>query len=521
MHVTITPDTSLSGQPDGLLLNPGDSLTVLQDAYVAAPQTGLVLRDRSQALILGQVSGGDHAITATGNTTVLIGTTGVIAGDVQANGTRVALTVQGQIYGDVTLSGAKLQCDVSGTIIGDVTLAAIAEHANLQISGQITGAFQVTGAAIGLDLAGADLAGLTVVAQRIHLTGSDIHATKAVKLVTTSDTVPGGIVSVSGVAGSDFAGGLLVKSATFANLHLTGGVSVSALALQGRSVFAYLDGADIGTLIVRTDYGRIDARGSIITGVVRLFDGDTTYWGSDSGEWVTDDGGSDQIILGAGQDRLTVTRNDRGEFDHYDGGGGIDMLSYRNMQANLRIDMQAGTATIRTPQRPSPIGDDSFSGFESIESGWGDDILLGSAGGDVLNGGDGDDLLFGHGGHDTLIGAGGTDTLAGGAGADVFQFHSRIAPPGLPDLIRDFYQGSDLIDLSLLDGNSAISGDQALRFAGLVPNPGQSTDPQGHVSFAHIDGQTLITVLLTSAFLPSGSILLPGIVDLTAADFML
>lgn len=110
-------------------------------------------------------------------------------------------------------------------------------------------------------------------------------------------------------------------------------------------------------------------------------------------------------------------------------------------------------------------------GDDFVDGGEGDDRIWGEGGSDILLGGDGDDFLNGAGGWfdrsaddlrggrgaDTLRGAGGADTLAGGPGADTFLFADvgDIAPfmdtrpgQGNRDVILDFQQGSDVIDLS-------------------------------------------------------------------------
>lgn len=50
----------------------------------------------------------------------------------------------------------------------------------------------------------------------------------------------------------------------------------------------------------------------------------------------------------------------------------------------------------------------------SVSSGGGNDILVGSQDNDTLNGGDGNDIVAGLGGNDYLLGGGGNDTLTGG-----------------------------------------------------------------------------------------------------------
>ena len=85
------------------------------------------------------------------------------------------------------------------------------------------------------------------------------------------------------------------------------------------------------------------------------------------------------------------------------------------------------------------------------------DRLFGQTGDDQLFGGFGDDLLSGGDAADILDGGFGRDFLTGGAGADVFAFDDVAETPVgcARDIIRDFEQGVDVIDLSGID---AIAG---------------------------------------------------------------
>ncbi|TFL17799.1 M10 family metallopeptidase C-terminal domain-containing protein [Jannaschia formosa] len=86
------------------------------------------------------------------------------------------------------------------------------------------------------------------------------------------------------------------------------------------------------------------------------------------------------------------------------------------------------------------------------------DEIRGGAGDDMINGGDGDDMLFGEGDNDMIMGGAGADTitggseddmLSGGAGADVFVY--KTLADGA-DMITDFVDGEDMVDLSGIDG---------------------------------------------------------------------
>jgi Ca2+-binding RTX toxin-like protein len=97
------------------------------------------------------------------------------------------------------------------------------------------------------------------------------------------------------------------------------------------------------------------------------------------------------------------------------------------------------------------------NGHDYIEGGGGDDVLRGQNGNDVLIGGDGNDKLFGGNGDDVLFGGMGTDILNGGRGKDTFVWTdiAESRPGAGRDIIEDFTQGEDKIDVSRID---AIAG---------------------------------------------------------------
>jgi Ca2+-binding RTX toxin-like protein len=83
---------------------------------------------------------------------------------------------------------------------------------------------------------------------------------------------------------------------------------------------------------------------------------------------------------------------------------------------------------------------------------------------DLINGNSQANVLEGRGGDDFIFGAGGGDTLIGGSGADTFTYTSTsdsLLATGQKDRILDFERGIDKIDLSAIDANMNLSGDQA------------------------------------------------------------
>jgi Ca2+-binding RTX toxin-like protein len=85
----------------------------------------------------------------------------------------------------------------------------------------------------------------------------------------------------------------------------------------------------------------------------------------------------------------------------------------------------------------------------------------------TMFGGKGADVLTGGSGADSIRGGLGADVMKGNGGADTFVFRdSAESAPGTPDRILDFVSGTDKIDLSRIDSNSWVGGDQAFSWIG-------------------------------------------------------
>jgi trimeric autotransporter adhesin len=131
--------------------------------------------------------------------------------------------------------------------------------------------------------------------------------------------------------------------------------------------------------------------------------------------------------------------------------------------------------------------------------------------------------LSGNGGNDTLMGGQGQDTLTGGVGADSFKFTS-VNQTGVTvatcDTITDFKTtDADKIDLSAIDANTVIAGDDAFvsvsvgnTFSGLFANTGELYfDQLSRILYGNNDSDTAADF----------SILLTGVATLSATDFVL
>nr|WP_321462477.1 calcium-binding protein [uncultured Cohaesibacter sp.] len=190
---------------------------------------------------------------------------------------------------------------------------------------------------------------------------------------------------------------------------------------------------------------------------------------------------SGNILNGlAGNDKLFG----KGGADTINGGNGNDALHGGNGNDLLRgangNDILNGNA-----------------GADNLNGGLGNDQLNGGVGNDVLNGMAGSDRLVGAAGADRMYGAAGADSFIGGLGADSmyagndnavdsFIFNSvNDSKAGLAhDKIYLFDSGEDVLDLSHIDANTSVAGNQTFAFAG--------TQAAAHSVWLEADGSDLL-----------------------------
>lgn len=135
---------------------------------------------------------------------------------------------------------------------------------------------------------------------------------------------------------------------------------------------------------------------------------------------------------------------------------------------------------------------------DSITGGGNNDTLTGGDGRDTLNGGAGLDKLFGGLAGDTITGGDGADqitgglaadTMTGGTGADKFLFEANDigTTTAYYDRITDFESGVDEIDLSKIDADTTVAGNQVFAF---VDN--NAFTAAGQVRYTNIGGFTYV-----------------------------
>lgn len=172
-------------------------------------------------------------------------------------------------------------------------------------------------------------------------------------------------------------------------------------------------------------------------------------------------------------------------------------------------------------------GNDTLNGLAGNDILYGDlgnDKLFGGAGADRLYGDSGDDQLDGGEGNDLIVGGSGKDTMIGGNGSDVFVFNVASESSTLAtsrDVIRDFQSGIDKIDLSAIDANLNLSGNQAFSFLS-SPTTSFTSSGQVHYFYQTVSGiEYTVVEGKTSGLGAAFAIALQGHLNLSSTDFVL
>jgi Ca2+-binding RTX toxin-like protein len=146
----------------------------------------------------------------------------------------------------------------------------------------------------------------------------------------------------------------------------------------------------------------------------------------------------------------------------------------------------------------------------------------------IVNGTTGSDKLFGSNGADAITGGMGKDVITSGGGNDriIFNRVEEIGRnPKTSDVINDFQQGKDKIDLSAIDANGSASGNTAFH---LIAKEDAAFDrTPGALAWRHDDyrgtekDMTVIQGDINGDGVHDFEIYMRGLINLTAADFQL
>lgn len=311
--------------------------------------------------------------------------------------------------------------------------------------------------------------------------------------------------SLDGGVGNDVllgdAGGDALSGGSIGRTGAGGGIDSASYATAKAGVAASLSNpaANTGDAAGDSYFSIENLSGSAFDDTLTGNFGSNTIQGGDGIDHLFGMNGDD-VLLGS----LGLVGSADVDTDFFDGGDGIDAASYKFAAAGVTADLadqfaNTGAAT-----------DDRYVSIED---------LTGSGFGDILRGDNLANRLDGGAGNDTLAAGAGADTLTGKAGADRFDFN-RITDSGpgaaTRDTVGDFQQGRDLLDLSTIDANTMIGGNQTFNFIGAA-----AFNAPGQVRAVQAGSNTIVQVSNDGDINPDMAIILTGVIMLSSGDFLL
>lgn len=233
-----------------------------------------------------------------------------------------------------------------------------------------------------------------------------------------------------------------------------------------------------------------------------------SYGGNDK---IDGGGGGDGMLGGAGNDMYIVDNALDRVFETTTRSSGIDAGGTDIVKA--AVSFRLGNFVEKLMLTGAAASNGTGNGL--------DNLILGNTGANALAGGAGADSLIGGAGDDLLVGGGGKDILTGGAGLDTFDYNAA-ADSGVSaltrDVIKDFVSADDTIDLSNIDANPLVAGNQAFMYAG---SGTWGADGTGKLRFDVVTGGVILYGSTDEDLDPEFAIYLAGVDALEAGDLIL
>jgi Ca2+-binding RTX toxin-like protein len=276
------------------------------------------------------------------------------------------------------------------------------------------------------------------------------------------------------------------------------------------------------TILGTSSANSFNFAGVTLTGIAKIdgLAGADTITGSAGADTIVGGTGDDSLDGGAGDDVFQYSASGDG-YDSVTGGDGYDTLIATGSNAWIGLRAIASVEAISaggfsnitvwgtTGADTLDFSGVTMSGIAKIDGDAGNDILTGSAGADTIVGGSG---------LDRLTGGAGADMLTGGTSADTFAFADGHSGTGVnADRITDFATGSDKIDLSAIDANAGLAGDQAFAFLGSAAFSGTA----GELRWVKTGGETWLQLDTDGDGVANMEIVLSGQPTPLAGDFVL
>jgi Ca2+-binding RTX toxin-like protein len=238
----------------------------------------------------------------------------------------------------------------------------------------------------------------------------------------------GGNDTLRGGSGADvLRGGLNVDTASYADSPTA--VMVDLNGGFGDGGYATGDTYDSIEDVIGSD-GADDIRGDYGTNRIHGGDEADSIYGRSGNDFLHGDGGNDTLFAGWGSSA-----------DYFDGGDGIDTLSFKWAGNSVWVSLGTTTAhdydggpgmTLAAGSYEFAPGvhvlgsDDTIVNVENVIGSFRDDFIIGSDGDNLLAGGTGgNDTIDGAAGNDTIMPGVGGDHVFGGPGIDTVSFADR------------------------------------------------------------------------------------------------
>ena len=253
--------------------------------------------------------------------------------------------------------------------------------------------------------------------------------------------------------------------------------------------------------------------------------GEDMLIGNDADNTLNGGAGNDMIYGGLGNDRLEGNRGS----DRMEGGTGDDRYvvdaagdvvvelagqGQDTIESFVSYTLAANVETLRLVG----TADVDATGTAAGEA------LVGNTGANVLSGLGGFDILTAKAGDDELIGGADLDWLVGNEGADTFVYTS-VTDSGVGqderDLINGFEHGLDLIDLSAIDADPDVAGNQAFEFIGTDAFDGAGTGQVNYATWASLGEWNIVSIDVDGDGTADMQIFVNLTATMSASDFIL
>lgn len=482
-------------------------------------------------------------------------------GGFEANqGSSLNVTQTGQIFLTSTFNGIYLGSSAGATLRNEGSITAAVNGVQSSNGSLVYNSGSIIAAATGVSMnvfsepgqqdtlvnhgtiSAEDFYGVNVVQGGAHITNSGvISALGNPGNPTQSGILAGGttIIMNSGVIeGSSFGiytsnvgtGCLVVNSGTITGLSYafsvnngfiytdtirnTGTMNGAVYTGSGADTVTNRGGTINGNVDLADGADVFDGRGGVVTGYVAGGTGADVYFITDPTQRIIENSFDAHIDLvyatcsfqlDTGLEFLIL--QGQGDFRGFGNDLGNDI---RGNAGDNRLLGLAGADTLA-----GGLGDDRITG------GTMNDNLAGEDGDDTLQGGVGNDSLTGGEGDDVILGGLGRDNLTGGTGADQFLFTALAqsgATPGSADVLVDFTQGDDIVNLTALDAKAGnANSNDSFAFIGA----GAFTSVAGQLRAVQSGGFTQVEADVTGDGTADFILRLTPLLVLTAADFAL